>query len=606
MEKKISAIEAWPARVISLTTTILLYINAPSFASTTQYKISSKPSITLGGEFPGATGEINTVQDHLKQAIHTVNFDLTCGGDLKKFSLNQCGKYVGATFRPPSRISINDPILNFEVKQHNGWLRMKVRIKDGTGQILDFLVPSKAPAPTDDSKWEKVAIPVVVSSRFWGGANNGTVSSGISEISILIGDTPYPLKNPSFSLRNLSISNGRALEINIDRLTFEPKNLPHNVLAIAAHSPSGAALDRAKEVGIRVVRVDLFWASVERRGKYDFSRYDTLARELRRRNMKAIWILDYGNPDYDNGTPPTHPLARNAFTNFAKAVATRFGEDVTFAFEVWNEPHLSKYWKNPDPKEYGRLLYETTAAIKTVAPWAKVVASGGSLEDWDFYAQLVRSRPAWAVDAFSIHPYTRGHPERIASDADLLLRSFRENGWNGPVWDTESGYSSREDFSPFSSILGNTHQALKLQADFQLRKVISLKASQLALHTLFSLRDAGVNPSDREHNFGLLDFHDNPKPSWHALRDLYIFTQGKKFLGFATNLPIGWYVAKWETEGSQVYAAWIEGQGDFVVSLRSNGIIRRIERNMPTHNNHTQGSGGLTPSSGVLFFRRTP
>lgn len=70
---------------------------------------------------------------------------------------------------------------------------------------------------------------------------------------------------------------------------------------------------------------DMTWAEIERtRGVYDFSKYDGLFTLLRKYDMKAVFILDYGNPLYDQGLAPFTDDGRNAFARFAAAACAHF------------------------------------------------------------------------------------------------------------------------------------------------------------------------------------------------------------------------------------------------------------------------------------------
>src|SRR5882762_1195357 len=90
------------------------------------------------------------------------------------------------------------------------------------------------------------------------------------------------------------------------------------------------------EGGFRWVRMDLKWDATEKeRGRYDFSSYDRLMSALRPYNVRALFILDYGNPLYDNGAPPRTEVTRQAFARWAVAAARRFaGRGVLW--EIYN------------------------------------------------------------------------------------------------------------------------------------------------------------------------------------------------------------------------------------------------------------------------------
>ena len=69
--------------------------------------------------------------------------------------------------------------------------------------------------------------------------------------------------------------------------------------------PQPGEIKMLSEAGFRWVRMDLKWDSTETRpGLYDFSAYDRLLETLKPYNIHTLFILDYGNPLYDNGAPP--------------------------------------------------------------------------------------------------------------------------------------------------------------------------------------------------------------------------------------------------------------------------------------------------------------
>src|SRR5262245_43256190 len=63
--------------------------------------------------------------------------------------------------------------------------------------------------------------------------------------------------------------------------------------------PQPGELQLIAEAGFRWVRTDLKWDATEReRGRYDFSAYDRLMNALEPLGLRALFILDYGNPLY--------------------------------------------------------------------------------------------------------------------------------------------------------------------------------------------------------------------------------------------------------------------------------------------------------------------
>ena len=81
-----------------------------------------------------------------------------------------------------------------------------------------------------------------------------------------------------------------------------------------------AELDLLHGAGFQWVRMDMTWSWTERApGDYDFSAYDRLLASLESRQMRAVLILNYGHPAYENGQAPTLPATRQAFARWAAA-----------------------------------------------------------------------------------------------------------------------------------------------------------------------------------------------------------------------------------------------------------------------------------------------
>ena len=85
-----------------------------------------------------------------------------------------------------------------------------------------------------------------------------------------------------------------------------PATLPSG-LGVNIHftQPRAGEMKMLKEAGFGFVRMDFDWAQIEKeKGKYDFSAYDGLMKELDASGIGALFILDYVNPLYDQGQSP--------------------------------------------------------------------------------------------------------------------------------------------------------------------------------------------------------------------------------------------------------------------------------------------------------------
>ncbi len=135
--------------------------------------------------------------------------------------------------------------------------------------------------------------------------------------------------------------------VPLSLLHSQPSSLPdaNNPVAgmgVNIHFTDAQAgeLEMLAAAGFRWVRMDLRWQDTEKSvGIYDFSAYDRLLASLDKFQIRALLILDYGNPLYDHGLPPSTDEDRLAFARWAVAAVTHF-KDRGVLWEIWNEPNI--------------------------------------------------------------------------------------------------------------------------------------------------------------------------------------------------------------------------------------------------------------------------
>ncbi len=169
--------------------------------------------------------------------------------------------------------------------------------------------------------------------------------------------------------------------------------------------------------GFRWVRMDFKWDATEKeRGQYDFSAYERLLAALESQRIRALFILDYGNPLYDGGAPPRTEATRQAFVRWAVAAAKHFaGRGILW--EVYNEPNHALFWPpKPNVQEYIALALAVGRAFRASVPEEKLIGPATSEIDFDFVESCFKAGLLEYWSAVSIHPYRRSDPETAAAD----------------------------------------------------------------------------------------------------------------------------------------------------------------------------------------------
>ena len=302
-------------------------------------------------------------------------------------------------------------------------------------------------------------------------------------------------------------------------------------------------LDRQVATGIGLVRQPFRWSQIEKApGEYDFVYYDEYVAALAERGMELLPTL-FEPPPFRSSAPArgrkrgTYPPKRfSDMGDFAAAVARRYGPRGTLwsdrpglrrkpirAWQVWNEPNLPAYWPTgPDPKEYARLLEQTSEAIRAVDPEAEIVTAGLpesrlGIPFADFVSGMYEAGADAAFDTLAIHSFAedeRGVLASVGGARDLLERFDEE----AKIWVTELGWASDGPKSAFT--VGFDGQAERIRRSLA---ALAERREDLGIRGVvyFNWKDAEPYPGGTDFwglHTGLLDIDGRPKPALAAFR----------------------------------------------------------------------------------------
>jgi len=151
------------------------------------------------------------------------------------------------------------------------------------------------------------------------------------------------------------------------------------------------------DAGFRWVKQWFAWQDIEGAGKgqYDWSIADRVVDQVEKHGLKLLARISPSDTAFWAGDPPENA---DDFAEFAGALAARYRGRI-HAYQVWNEPNLSREWggKPVDPAGYAQLLKKAYAAIKAADPNAIVITAGmapttadqaDAMYDVKFYTQL--------------------------------------------------------------------------------------------------------------------------------------------------------------------------------------------------------------------------
>ncbi len=522
-------------------------------------------SFSNGAEFAGAKGALHETKGRAGKGAQ-LSYDLGCGNNRWTPSAERpCGRYVAMQmdFHPPLKVAEFDkPTIAFDVRNLQATVAPALRVMDSTGQTLQFRLNARPIENVDGQDWQYVQTPVGASTLFFGGANDGVLHPPIKALSILAGDIAIPAPLGSIEIDNLvylkSPDSVYELQANaaLSAQSFAPTYVGRLGVALS-RSTSNDALDKAVQVGLTVMRIDLHWSAVESNHKFNFSAYDAIAQALAKRKASVLWILCYGHNEH-GGTVPLSDADQAAFAEYARQTAAHFKGRNVVGYEIWNEPNWQPFWPKPDPIAYANLLGLTVKAIRSADPSAKIVTGGVAETDYKYLIKMMATGKAAGVNAIGLHPYRKTGFETFTTQVGTLNQLIQAQGLSVPFWNTESGYSSYGDVELAQYGDGHDPRALRRQAILVLRMVLTQLAMNSPMSVIYSMVDRGDNPREREDNFGFLRPDGTDKPSMVGMRSLYAAQQGRVFKGFLPHVPPGLHVLRWDGASDKVFALWAD------------------------------------------------
>lgn len=309
---------------------------------------------------------------------------------------------------------------------------------------------------------------------------------------------------------------------------FLPAGVGVNIHFITGHQKD---LDMIAEAGFKWVRMDFAWDATEsKKGEYNWSTYEELLANLEQRGLRALFILDYSNPLYEdtvispdpltqaprkNTESPQRPESVAAFARWSAAAAEHFrGRHVIW--EIWNEPNGHFWSPNPDAQQYATLALTTCKAIRQAEPQATIIGPASAGFPWEFLETFLASGVLEYLDAVSVHPYReRQRPPETAGTDYQKLRGLIDKHTPAsrktsvPILSGEWGYSTQKGGA-----------SLETQAAFAARQQLSNLLNGIPLSIWYDWKNDGEDPNYNEHNFGTVSSDLTPKPAYVAIRAL--------------------------------------------------------------------------------------
>jgi polysaccharide biosynthesis protein PslG len=303
-------------------------------------------------------------------------------------------------------------------------------------------------------------------------------------------------------------------------------------------------MNLAAFAGATMVRCDLYWDLVEQtQGVRDWTRPDMMFDAADAAGLQILWVPNQSpawartSGEASNIYLPTNPATYGDFVSAAAARYATRGSLGSHHWQLWNEINTTYHLGDPTNKAaYVALAADAYSKIKAVDSTATVVlgsilrggmASGqyGTYQDdlylIDLYAAGIKNH----FDVLSYHPYAYPFDPADTIDPVHTNGTTVENGWQGvaaikaiaaangdggkQLWATETGqHTGTATYAVTESV----------QAGYIGNAFVRALNEGISRMFWFGLRDAGINLTQREQNFGIVKADFTAKPALRSFR----------------------------------------------------------------------------------------
>lgn len=341
-----------------------------------------------------------------------------------------------------------------------------------------------------------------------------------------------------------------------------------------------------RDAGIVSVRDDVNWGYVERtRNRLELpSHWLPYLEGVERYSLRSMFMLGYGNQFYGN-TKPRNDLVRAAYGRYVSYMVSRLKGRTEF-YEIWNEWDAEAPRDAEHAREYVRLVRDVVPRIRAADPKAKILA--GSVTNagikGGFLQRLIENGVPNLVDGLSLHPYVHceGPANRTPEGwikwlGELDAGITRLAGRPVPLYLTEMSWPANRGACGISEELQAAYLA---RSYFLARTIPNIKGMWW-----YDIYNDGLNPQDREHNFGLLDYDMRPKAAYRVLKSISTIVKHYEYKGTVPTTVQNLVLLRFQRADDQVLVAWstaLDRSVSLSTTLSPGSRVRLIDTAQPT------------------------
>jgi len=308
-------------------------------------------------------------------------------------------------------------------------------------------------------------------------------------------------------------------------------------------------------------------------------------------NMTPMAILCFSTW-FHNNIKPSEPQVKPGYLQYVDYATRQLGAGVGF-YEIWNEWDLGNDPKDPAlSADYAALVRDTAPIVRRNSPQSTILAGAITSHGMrgGFAERLIDDGVLNWVDGLSLHPYVHCANGENATPEGWIkwMRSYSQKltnkvGREVPLYLTEMSWPSHQGNCGNTPV---TQAAYLGRAYFLARTLPAIKGMWW-----YDLIDDGVDKSNQEHHFGLLEYGTlKPKPAYGVMQAVAPVVRDFRYDAQASRQGAEVYMLYFDKGPERVLAAWTTGYTrteSLISPTPQSGAVRYVDTAAPNKGQQT-------------------
>ena len=311
-------------------------------------------------------------------------------------------------------------------------------------------------------------------------------------------------------------------------------------------------INMLKSLGINQVRSDIFLTSVYENPIPNFTNVSNWIGKLIKNNIDIELVLNTDKNKTLFGTDGkiSSDTELNKFITYTKEIIEKYPN--INKFEILNEPNFyytSKediYWYSELIKNLYNIIKEKNSNNKIIAGSTAIIANDNR-DSIKFLNEISQRGVYENSDSFSTHFYDFN----ASGDNNTFKMLLKEHS----DFINQIGGFQDINITEYGISTGGAGRAEQEKAEKLIQQTNILKKWNIENNAIYSYIDNKEESSDREDNFGILNYNYTPKPAYYAMKNYYENTNGAEYIG-TINLAEGLEAHVYNKDGKPKIITW--------------------------------------------------